>query len=429
MMKRIFSSLFILCLVISLHAQQAKEEIAKNIYLSASNYLAYPGPTQQRLTPPPAGEHPFYISHYGRHGSRYLIGANDYESPLTILSRADEVGKLTPTGKDVLRRVKMLCDQACNRRGELTLLGAQQHKQIAGRMYERFPEVFEGAANIEAKSTIVIRCILSMENELQELLIKNPKLNILHDASEHDMYYMNLNDKALSSKKMPEASKKVYDAFCKKHVKYAHVMGLLFNDTAYVNHQVDASELNFRLFQLASNIQSTELRRQISLYDIFDKDEIYGNWEQENVWWYLNYGACPLNGATQPYSQRNLLRMIIHQADSCIALPKPGATLRFGHETMVLPLTCLLGLNGYDQQISDVEQLEQKGWINYKVFPMGANIQFIFYRKNPGDKDVIFKVLLNENEATLPVKTDIAPYYHWRDFKDYYLKKLDAYKD
>ena len=44
-------------------------------------------------------------------------------------------------------------------------------------------------------------------------------------------------------------------------------------------------------------------------------------------------------------------------------------------------------------------------------------------------KDVLVKVLLNNREARLPLQTDCAPYYHWKDFKAYYLKKLDAYKE
>jgi hypothetical protein len=32
--------------------------------------------------------------------------------------------------------------------------------------------------------------------------------------------------------------------------------------------------------------------------------------------------------------------------------------------------------------------------------------------------------LLNEREATLPVKTDVAPYYHWIDVRDYFIDKL-----
>ena len=58
---------------------------------------------------------------------------------------------------------------------------------------------------------------------------------------------------------------------------------------------------------------------------------------------------------------------------------------------------------------------------------MASNLQFVFYRNSPDDDDVIFKVLLNEKEAWLPLANDIAPYYHWKDFKKYYLKRLDAY--
>ena len=38
------------------------------------------------------------------------------------------------------------------------------------------------------------------------------------------------------------------------------------------------------------------------------------------------------------------------------------------------------------------------------------------------------KVLLNEDEATLPVGTDQAPYYHWKDVRSYYMKQLDDYQ-
>lgn len=410
-------------------AQDAKEEIKNNVCLSASNYLAYPGPCQKKLTPAPKGYRPFYISHYGRHGSRYLLEPDDYDVPVKVLARADSLGKLTPLGKDVLRRVIMLRDEAEGRLGELTELGAEQHRQIARRMYERFPEVFSGDVVVDAKSTVVIRCILSMENEMQQLLMMNPKLTVRHDASMHDMYYMNQSDPALYAQKMPRRAEVAWKEYCSRRVNPERLMLSLFNDSSYVKYEVDAADLNYKLFSLASNLQSSELRHKITLYDIFTNDELYANWQMENTWWYINYGPSPLNGATQPFSQRNLLRNIIHQADSCMALDKPGATLRFGHETMVLPLTCLLGINGYDRQTASLDSLESNGWINYKVFPMAANIQLVFYRRSPKDADVLVKVLLNENEAMLPLPADKAPYYRWSDFKKYYLDKLAAYKE
>ena len=409
-------------------AQSARDDFKNDTHLSASNYLAYPGPTQGKLTPAPDGKKPFYISHYGRHGSRYLINPSEYKRPMEILQAADKAGKLTPLGQDVLRRVKLMNEESEKRLGELTPLGAQQHKQIARRMFERFPEVFEGEANIDAKSTIVIRCILSMENALQQLLLMNPKLHITHDASEHDMWYMNYTDRELVSKRHNFETESAYYSFMEKHRDYLRAMSALFNDQEYMEQNVDAWQLNNYLFKLASNLQSSELHKKITLYDIFTDDEIYSNWLIANARWYMEYGACPLNGGTQPYTQRHLLRNIIEQADSCLRLKKPGATLRFGHETMVLPLTCLLELDNFGIQERNLERLESKGWLNYKVFPMGANIQFVFYRKDFADKDILVKVLLNENEARLPLHSSMEPYYKWSEVREYYLNKLDAYK-
>ena len=148
-------------------------------------------------------------------------------------------------------------------------------------------------------------------------------------------------------------------------------------------------------------------------------------WQIDNVYWYIQHGACKLNGEKQPTSQRFLLRRLIADADSCISLEKPGAQLRFGHETVLLPLVCLIGINGFDLATDNLDELEEKGWWCSSVFPMGANLQFIFYRSSPKDKDVLVKVLLNEQEATLPIATDCAPYYHWADVRNFCLGKLE----
>lgn len=425
-MKKIILSISVFSFALSALAQKPREEINANILLSGSNYVAYQGP-QSALTPVPKGYVPFYLSHYGRHGSRYLIGTNDYERPYKVLDKADRLGKLTALGKDVKKRVKAIWDEAKGRDGELTKLGALQHKQIARRMLQNFPEIFEGETNVDAKSTVVIRCILSMENALQQMLVMNPKLVITHDASYHDMYYMNQPDKYLDSLKKVGTSDAAYVEFTKRHSHPERLMSTLFNDDTYWKDSINSVDLYRKLFSLASNQQSTDLRDKVSLYDLFTKEEVYDLWQCNNAFWYIAYGPSKLSGGVQPYSQRNLLRKIISEADSCIALKHPGATLRYGHDTMVMPLTCLLGLDGLDIQIDDLEQLDDANWRNYDIFPMGCNLQFVFYRNKKDDKDIIFKVLRNENEATLPLSTDMAPYYHWSDFKKYYLDKLDAY--
>ena len=75
---------------------------------------------------------------------------------------ADSAGVLTNEGKDVLKKLHLMYAESYKRWGELTPLGAQQHQQIARRMYRRFPSVFRDSVWVDAKSTDVIRCILSM---------------------------------------------------------------------------------------------------------------------------------------------------------------------------------------------------------------------------------------------------------------------------
>ena len=405
-------------------AQQTRKDIEMEPLRAASNYYAYPGPAQTALTPAPEGYEPFYISHYGRHGSRYHIGKGTYDKPYNTLAKADSLGKLSPLGRKTLATVAALRKESHLRLGELTELGALQHRQIAGRMYDRFPGVFAGNVRIEARSTTVVRCILSMENALHELLRRNPGLEIFHDASQHDMYYMNdERPEFYRAAYTPEATKALAD-FKKAHRNPQRMAASLFADAGYLRDSVDAQALYSQLFDLAANIQSSEIRHTADLFGLFTQGEIYDNWLVANASWYVGYGHCPLNGAGQPFSQRNLLRNIIHTADSCIALPHPGATLRFGHEICVLPLACLLELDNCGERIADLEQLDDRGWANYRIFPMGCNIQLVFYRNPAAPGDILVKALLNENEATLPLPADRAPYYRWSDFRKYFTDKL-----
>ncbi len=426
-MKRSFILILTALLAGQIWAQTAKEEISKNACLAGSNYLAYPTPTKA-LTPAPKGKKPFYISHYGRHGSRYLIDSKDYTGPLNTLIEADRKGKLTPLGKEVMAKIEKMKVESNKRLGELTELGALQHRQIANRMFHRFPEVFKGDVHVDAKSTVVIRCILSMENELLELSTLNPKLQFTHDASEHDMYYMNFNDKKTTKHRFNDNTKAFNENWDNKNLHPERLLSTLFNDSEYVSLYVHERQLMLQLFSLATAVQNSEIRHEVDLLNLFTNDELYTLWQKHNIGWFQEYGSNELNGGTQPFTQRNLLTKIIQEADSCMQHERPGATLRFGHETMVLPLTCLLDLNGYGKTLSP-NKLEENNWINYRIFPMGANIQFIFYRANAKDKDVLVKVLLNEEEATLPLTAVSGPYYRWSEVREYYLNKIRNYEE
>lgn len=421
-MRRITSVILLLLIVLTTQAQTAREEINANRQLSANNYYAYPSPTG-RLKAPPKGYEPFYISTYARHGSRYLIDPNDYLFPKKVLLQADSLNKLTDTGKRTLEVVLQMSDMAEKRYGELTSVGARQHRGIAKRMYANFPQIFADSAEVDARSTVVIRCILSMTSECLQLQAMNPKLKIRNDASYHDMPYMNPSDKKLSNLADSEEVKKARKEFEAKHIHPGRLMKVLFTDDAYVEENVDTVRLMRRLFDIVANMQSHDT--DMELYSLFTNDECYDLWSCNNVYWYLTHACSPVTDCLMPYREAELLRNILDTADGALKDSKHGATLRFGHESCLLPLVALLELDNHGESYPDIEKLSEQ-WRAYNIFPMACNVQFVFFRKK-GNDDILVKVLLNEHETKLPVKTDLAPYYHWKDVEGYYRAKLAKY--
>lgn len=432
--------ILILSLVLSVNgavAQSFRGAIAANPLVSASNYLAYPSP-KGTLTKAPKGYVPFYFSHYGRHGSRYLIDPRQYSRPIGILSRADSLGLLTSDGRYALDVAREMAAEAKDRYGELTLLGARQHQMIARRLSERFPEIFrDTAATIDARSTNVIRCILSMENEMQELVRHNPALKITCDASQHDMYYMNnYKDTLVDRLRHDPSVKKVYDGWVMSHVDNRPLMRRLFKSELYADTISQCNKLADDIFHLATIAQNSDIGKTTNLYRLFTTDELYHLWQQTNIWWYLNYGASAVSHGLMPTAQRFLVRDIVEKADSCLKLDHRSATMRFGHESVVLPLVCLLDIDGYGLETSNMDSLENYGWINTKIYPMACNVQFVFYKPtdSKSKKPVLVKVLLNEEEATLPIEgypiptaqersSTGAPFYTWHDLRSYLMEK------
>lgn len=448
-MKRILLSTLVLCCVVAAGAQASRhsinadtetawsfhDEIKADPRLSASNYTAYPTPSG-RLTPAPVGYTPYYISHYGRHGSRYLINPEQYSRPAAVLAHADSLGLLSDEGRYALAAARRMEAEASKRYGELTHLGAEQHQQIARRMVERFPEVFEGETTIQARSTVVIRCILSMAAEMQELLRHNNQLNIDCDASEHDMYYMNCQDTVVERLRKNPAIMQTYNDWQARHINNQRFIRSLFADTVFADTVRFRDQLTDDIFRLATIAQNSAIGDSVNLYRLFTTDELYSHWQQSNVGWYLTYGASAISDGHLPYSQSNLVRDIVAKADSCLRLQHPGATMRFGHESVVLPLVCLLDIDGYGVRTSCVDSLDNYGWVNTRIFPMACNVQFVFYKagKHPGGR-VLVKVLLNEEEATLPLRPAAGlrfpngekpggnPYYDWADVRRYLLSR------
>ncbi len=250
----------------------------------------------------------------------------------------------------------------------------------------------------------------------------NPDLRITIESSKADMYYLNYGDpdiQPLRTGGMPAV-----DKWRDKWLNPKHMFKRLFNDQRWARDSIaKAQNMLLDLFDVNGNMQSHHDWEHVNMYDLFSNDDILNIYRYNSARWYILSGETPITHCRVDYMQSNLLRNFIEDADRAVDERQRGASLRFGHESVLLPLVCLMGLNGADYQTSDLEHLHEH-WQSCRIFPMACNVQMVFFQSATHPDDVLVKVLLNEREATLPVTTDCAPYYHWNDVRNYFLNKL-----
>lgn len=391
-------------LCIGFMAQAAPNDSLFTLY--SGNLRAYPytdndAPSQ---TPPPAGYRPFHMEHYGRHGSRWLIGENDYKTPVRRLEAAERNGKLTPLGEKTLAVLRDVEKASHKRLGELSDKGAVQHRAIGRRMAQNYPEIFTAGANVDAKATVVIRCILSMLNGLDGVQSVAPDVNVHSDASYADMYFMNYDDKP-AWKIHARVDTTVLRDYRNRNMVGDGYLARLVTDEKFARDSVAPGLMPY-LYWVLANTQSHTGQPWI-LPEVFSTDEARQAWRQDNGMWVLHSINSPMTDNRMPLIQRNLLRNMIESTDTAAVSATPSANLRYGHDGILINLITLLDLNGLGREFASIEEAEKAGLRSYDLIPMAGNVQLVFYRNDAGD--ILLKALLNEREATLPGPPRLRP--------------------
>lgn len=419
-LKTLAVVLAIFCLGVK--AQTTFEEISADLNKAGGVYLAYPT-VETKQSPAPKGYKPFYVSHYGRHGSRYLLSDRDYQWIIQLMEKAETVNGLTPLGHDVLKRLNMVWEEAQGRAGDLTPLGVRQHQGIAERMSNNFPEVFRGKRHVSARSTVVYRCAMSMVAFGDRLKQLNPQLDMSYEMSEKYMSYLNYHSARSNAfthgKKGPWVEE--YRKFEEAQVHPDRLVSTLFSNADFIRCEVNPSELMWGLYWIAVDMQDMET--PVSFFDLFTAKEMFDLWQCVNYRFYMG-NANPLasNGIVMA-NAKSLVENILESADAAIKDRSIAATLRFGHDGNVIPLLALLQIENFDVAVAGPAEV-YKHWCDFKATPMASNVQIVFFENKAGD--ILVKFMHNENEVHVPVKTDQWPFYHWNDVKEYYQKRLST---
>ncbi len=390
--------------------------------LTAGNYANYPVPTALP-TPAPDGYEPFYISHYGRHGARYMTSDKHYRRLRHQLDTARSLGLLTDYGRDVRHRIKDAAADAKDRAGELTALGARQHRAIARRMYDNYPSLMSRPLSVFANSSDSKRVMLSMANFVMELKSLNPSMQFTMDASQHDLYYIKANKSIVVPENDTEdALYSKLSKFKKKMLSGKAQMEAIFKDPERAATFIDPYTFADDLYNVAADMYCLP-ELGIKFDDVFGEEGMIDGFRAYNASWCLWEGLMP--GAEPSYYRiYPLLQNFLDEADEVIASGGCGLRLRFGHDSVVLPFSYALGFREAINGTDDMENLHRQFSI-IRLIPMAANIQWVFFRKE-GSDDILVKFLMNENETSIPIDTDCYPFYHWSDVERYYRDMIES---
>ena len=423
---KLFKTMVILLLIMQfliLNGQTSFQEIVENPEKSGGVQYAYPSNKAYSLSPFPDGYKPFYISHFGRHGSRYLVNDQEYKQILDIFKKESETNNLTILGLDILGRLKLIWNEAEGKGGDLTALGIEQQEALSKRMFVRFPDVFNDEAQVTAVSTTVPRCIHSMEIFCQTLSELSPKMKILKDYSPQHMDYLNYHTKeAVVFRSASHTWKKDYEKFEKEKLDPERLLQSLFKDIRFLTFNETDRKFIFELYNIASNLQN--MQTKITLYDIFEKQELFDLWQCRNYKLYVQYANAAENKGIMMENSKPLLKNIIEKANYHISNNTNGADIRYGHDGNIIPLAMLLHLQDSYSSVSDADDF-YKAWSDFKVSPMSANIQIIFFKKE-GNNEILLKFLHNEKEIKIPlIKSYKYPYYLWSDVSNFFLGLIE----
>ena len=424
-MKKYLPILLVLLIARPVAAQDAKTLLRENPERLSNIHHSYEPPEVIVDTPAPAGYEPFYVSHYGRHGSRYHTSARAVTIVSTVLDTLGMMDCLTEEGRELRDELDTLLKFHDGQAGCLTTRGGLEHQGIARRMYDRVPSLFtqKDRQRVVAEASPSSRCIQSMANFTLSLSSQAPDLDFTVYAGYRFLPHLAPG----SAIPLNESHSTIIDSVLVARLDPARIMKAWFTDPWFAAQHLGGQKVRnfiYNVYYAGAICQclSLDYDNVPDIFGHFTEEELYTLWFVDDIANYNYFANTVENLNRYDMTGQGVLKDIVKKADQAVAGNDVAADLRFGHDSGLMSLWVFLRMEGNETAYPMAEGPE-RGWYCFQEMPMGSNMQLVFY-KNAKD-DVIVKILRNEQEAFIPaLKTWQGPYYKWKDLRAYFGKLL-----
>lgn len=386
--NRVISVLACLILAVACNVQEPAATFKSD--RRAGVYLNYDFDAEVISEPAPKGYRAFYITHYGRHGARHINREWEYDAIAQVLGNAS----LTSLGDEIKAEFDRVYPSLKGRATDLTDLGRAQHRLLAQRMYKAWPEVFRRGCHVDAISSDIPRCILSMTTFLGSL----------EKCSSSIETYADVNSALVPIlRKKPvvriDADKIFYEKF-----DVDALYSRLFTDINAAKQLYDVPDFVRSLYYFGMHLPCTGFDGAVMEKAFTDEEASILAYLDDNKFSHHCGWSEPLNVA----SSWPLLEHFVAMADEDIASGDVDVRLRFGHDNTLMPFMALAKLGVFAQTFFECDNV-----------PMAANVRWVFARNKAGD--VIVKVQYNES--------DVTTWMPWSEFRAFCMGQIEWAKD
>ena len=393
-----------------------------------------------------------FINHVGRHGSRYMTKAKyDYAS-LKFLEEAKLNKALTEKGEQLLLETKKLYEVQKTAYGKITPAGAQEQKEIATRIKNKYSDLFSvwgESKRIKTASTFKTRTDQSRNAFISSILanqdstfrnwISKQKYTKESDSilrffdlspsfiafDDNGQWEEKVNKIAKSEKAnkiaegivKPLLTKEWYEKLEKGYLNYATAYG-----KTIITDVISASKSIYKMHQIASG-----LKKDINFSPFFtnEQEEFYEFMSDFETFYGEGPGEAKNDIAT--VIAYPLLNEFLNSTQASIDNLESSdiASFRFGHAETIIPFVSILGIEGFSEKEDNYQFENKKRWKSSKVSPMSANVMWLVYMGK--DSKAYIEILHNEIPVNIPIEKEKDGLYQWEKVKEYYQTKLQDY--
>jgi hypothetical protein len=377
---------------------------------------------QADYTPVPKGYSAAYVNYTGRHGARFMTKAGSDVKLLAVLNKSP----LTTLGDSIRVMTEHFLEIEKDNYENISLLGDAEQHAIGARLREREASAFKGRglaiAVTHKKRTRqsadgFLKAFADYKGKKEFKMVQDTNENVLRFYDLSPAYEAYKDGKVIavrvdSLRNDPRTRKIAFD-----------ISKRLFKTTLSEKDQLAVAEWLYDLYSIQFSLvmEMQQANVQFDFGKAFTEEDLQWLDKINSAADFLEKGAGLDTLGIQSRIAAPLLLDLITSTDALTkGMLKKDAVLRFSHAEAISPLATLMGIPEASIPSASIYNYD-KHWKAEHIIPLSANIQWIIYSNG---KKFLIKVLLNEREVALPVKTTSYPYYKWEDVKSYYLNKL-----